>query len=89
MMQNGLVDEVRRLREIGCRRDMVSMQGLGYKEILDFLDGKISLEEAVYRIKRTPATSPSGSSPGFAGNGMWSGLTEPPSTEMRKKFWHT
>ena len=52
MMQNGLVDEVRRLREIGCRRDMVSMQGLGYKEILDFLDGKISLEEAVYRIKR-------------------------------------
>ena len=52
MMQNGLVDEVRRLREMGCRRDMVSMQGLGYKEILDFLDGKISLEEAVYRIKR-------------------------------------
>ena len=31
---------------------MVSMQGLGYKEILDYLDGEISLEEAVYRIKR-------------------------------------
>ena len=31
---------------------MVSMQGLGYKEILDYLDGKISLEEAVYILKR-------------------------------------
>jgi len=31
---------------------MVSMQGLGYKEILDYLDGKITLEEAIYIIKR-------------------------------------
>ena len=52
MMENGLVDEVRRLREMGCTRDMVSMQGLGYKEILDYLDGACSLEEAVYTIKR-------------------------------------
>ena len=29
-----------------------SMQGLGYKEILDYLDDKITLEEAIYRIKR-------------------------------------
>ena len=28
------------------------MQGLGYKEILDYLDGKISLDEAIYIIKR-------------------------------------
>ncbi len=52
MIDAGLVDEVRRLRNMGCRRDMVSMQGLGYKEILDYLEGEISLEEAVYRIKR-------------------------------------
>lgn len=52
MVEAGLVDEVRRLKESGCRRDMVSMQGLGYKEILDYLDGEITLEEAVYRIKR-------------------------------------
>ena len=52
MMEAGLVDEVRRLKEMGCQREMVSMQGLGYKEILDYLDRKISLEEAVYRIKR-------------------------------------
>ena len=51
-MEQGLVDEVKRLKEMGCTRDMVAMQGLGYKEILDYLDGKISLEEAVYIIKR-------------------------------------
>ncbi len=34
MMEQGLVDEVKRLKEMGCTRDMVAMQGLGYKEIL-------------------------------------------------------
>ena len=52
MVQNGLIDEVKHLKEMGYHRGMVSMQGLGYKEILDYLDDKITLEEAVYRIKR-------------------------------------
>lgn len=52
MMAQGLVEEVRALRESGCRKDMVSMQGLGYKELLSYLEGEISLEEAVYLIKR-------------------------------------
>lgn len=52
MMKNGLLAEVEKLKEMGCTRDMVSMQGLGYKEILDALDGTISLDEAVYVIKR-------------------------------------
>lgn len=52
MMAQGLEAEVRALRELGCRRDMVSMQGLGYKEILSALEGEISMEEAVYLIKR-------------------------------------
>ena len=52
MMEQGLVDEVKQLADSGCTRDMVSMQGLGYKEILDYLDGRITLEEAVYLIKR-------------------------------------
>ena len=52
MMEAGLVDEVKHLKELGCHRGMVSMQGLGYKEILDHLDGRCSLEEAVYIIKR-------------------------------------
>ncbi|MDO4328222.1 MAG: tRNA (adenosine(37)-N6)-dimethylallyltransferase MiaA [Lachnospiraceae bacterium] len=52
MMEQGLVDEVRRLQEMGCCRGMVSMQGLGYKEILDYLNGACTLEEAVYILKR-------------------------------------
>ena len=52
MLQDGLVEEVKGLLDMGCTRDMVSMQGLGYKEIIDYLNGDISLEEAVYIIKR-------------------------------------
>ncbi len=52
MLENGLVDEVKRLKKMGCHRKMVSMQGLGYKEILAYLEGEISLEEAVYLLKR-------------------------------------
>ena len=52
MMEEGLLQEVKRLKEMGYHRGMVSMQGLGYKEILSYLDGEISLDEAVYKIKR-------------------------------------
>lgn len=52
MLEQGLVKEVTKLKEMGYHRDMVSMQGLGYKEILDYLDGKCTLEEAVYILKR-------------------------------------
>lgn len=52
MMEEGLLEEVIRLREMGCKKGMVSMQGLGYKEILEYLEGDCTLEEAVYRIKR-------------------------------------
>ena len=52
MMEQGLVEEVKKLADMGCTRGMVSMQGLGYKEILDYLDGKCTLEEAVYILKR-------------------------------------
>ena len=52
MMEEGLVDEVKKLREMGCHRGMVSMQGLGYKEILAYLEGDYSLDEAVRILKR-------------------------------------
>ena len=52
MMEAGLVEEVKKLKSMGCSRDMVSMQGLGYKETLAYLDGECTLEEAVYIIKR-------------------------------------
>lgn len=52
MLEQGLVEEVRRLARMGYTRDMVSMQGLGYKEILAYLEGDCTLEEAVYILKR-------------------------------------
>ena len=52
MLEHGLVEEVQKLKDMGYHRDMVSMQGLGYKEILDYLDGKCTLEEAIYILKR-------------------------------------
>lgn len=52
MIADGLVDEVIKLRNRGCGKDMVSMQGLGYKEIFSYLEGEISIDEAVNLIKR-------------------------------------
>lgn len=52
MLQEGLVEEVSGLAKKGYTKDMVSMQGLGYKEILSYLDGSYTLDEAVYILKR-------------------------------------
>ena len=52
MMADGLVGEVQALKKRGVKRGMTSMQGLGYKEILDYLDGTRPLEEAAYVLKR-------------------------------------
>lgn len=52
MMEEGLLDEVRFLKERGVRRDSTAMQGLGYKELFACLDGEYPLEEAVRIIKR-------------------------------------
>lgn len=52
MLIKGLLQEVETLKEKGFDTDLVSMQGLGYKEILSYLDGSISLEDAIYILKR-------------------------------------
>ena len=52
MMEAGLLEEVDTLRKRGYDRSYVSMQGLGYKELLAYLDGECTLEEAVYILKR-------------------------------------
>jgi len=52
MIENGLLNEVKNLLDKGYSRDMISMQGLGYKEIIDYYQGNLSLEEAIYIIKR-------------------------------------
>ncbi|MDQ1909282.1 tRNA (adenosine(37)-N6)-dimethylallyltransferase MiaA [Paenibacillus sp. GD4] len=52
MLEQGLVDEVRRLLEQGYGKELISMQGLGYKEIITYLEGRCTLEEAVELLKR-------------------------------------
>ena len=52
MLKEGLLEEVQKLKDMGYHRGMVSMQGLGYKEILAYLDGEYPLEEAVRILKR-------------------------------------
>lgn len=52
MVEQGLVNEVQKLLDYGCTPDMVSMQGLGYKEIVSYLQGDCSLEESIYILKR-------------------------------------
>lgn len=52
MMAAGLLEEVRRLKSRGYDRSLVSMQGLGYKELFAYLDGEMTLDEAVEIIKR-------------------------------------
>ncbi len=52
MLEHGLLEEVMRLAEMGYTKDLVSMQGLGYKELLAYLAGECTLEEAIHLIKR-------------------------------------
>jgi len=52
MIEKGLVEEVKALTERGCDDSLPSMQGLGYRQILRYLKGEISLDEAIQLIKR-------------------------------------
>lgn len=52
MIEKGLIDEVRKLVELGYDKSTVAMQGIGYKEILGYLKGETSLDDAIYIIKR-------------------------------------
>ncbi|MHC1721194.1 MAG: tRNA (adenosine(37)-N6)-dimethylallyltransferase MiaA [Clostridiaceae bacterium] len=52
MMDMGLIEEVKALKERGLTADMQSMKGIGYKEILYYLEGKMSLQDAVELIKK-------------------------------------
>lgn len=51
MVENGLIEEVKSLIDKGYNRDLVSLQGIGYKEIIDYIDGKTSKEEAIEILK--------------------------------------
>ncbi len=53
MLAAGLVSEVQRLKDMGYTADLISMQGLGYKELFPYLEGKCTLDEAADKIKRS------------------------------------
>lgn len=52
MLEQGLIEEVKALLAEGVSPATVSMQGLGYKEIVAYLNGECTLAEAVYVLKR-------------------------------------
>ena len=51
MMEEGLLEEVKRLRDLGLTKTDLSMQALGYRQLLSYLEGDCTLEEAVQEIK--------------------------------------
>lgn len=52
MLQAGLVEEVRALLERGLAPDLPAMSGIGYRQIVDHLQGTIGLDEAVQKMRR-------------------------------------
>lgn len=52
MLEEGLIDEVRGLLNMGLKDSDISMKGIGYKEIISYLNGEISIEEATDLIKK-------------------------------------
>ena len=87
MIEDGLEAEVRRLKEMGCTKDMVAMQGIGYKEMLSYLDGGWKKQFILSSGKQD--ISPNGRLHGLNGNGMSSGLTKMSSIIKMRQFLHT
>lgn len=52
LMESGLLEEVKNLRDMGLTKDNTAMKAIGYKELMDFLDGCCTLDEAVENIKK-------------------------------------
>ena len=52
MVENGLIDEVTKLKEMGYGKELNSMQGIGYKEIRDYVDGVYDLDTAIETLKK-------------------------------------
>ncbi len=52
MLENGLLDEVKNLLEMGISRDATSMQAIGYKELVEYFEGRCTLDAAIDKIKQ-------------------------------------
>lgn len=53
MLEDGLLEEVKRLMEAGYTKALNSMKAIGYKELIDYYNGETTLEEAVELIKQS------------------------------------
>jgi len=52
LMDAGLLEEVTQLHDMGLTKENISMKGIGYKELMDYLEGRYTLEEAVETIQK-------------------------------------
>lgn len=52
LMEMGLIDEVKKLMDMGLTFDSISMKGIGYKEIISYLEGRVDISEATDNIKK-------------------------------------
>ncbi len=52
MIENGLVEETKKILEMGYSKNCPALKGIGYKEIVDYLENRCSLDEAIYNIKK-------------------------------------
>lgn len=52
MFEEGLVEETQRLLDMGYQKDIPSMTSIGYKEVIDFLSGNITKEEAMETMQK-------------------------------------
>lgn len=52
MYKEGLIDEVKKLLDMGYDKNLISMQALGYKETIDYLEGKLSKNETIELVKK-------------------------------------
>lgn len=53
MLEEGLLEEVKHLMDMGYTQELNSMKGIGYKEVMDYFDGKMSLEDTTELIKQS------------------------------------
>jgi len=83
-IERGLIEETKKLLTYG--RDLTAFQALGYKEILEYLDGKKSLEEAVRTLKSRTKSFAKRQFTWFRKEGgfKWINLSEIPEEEVIK-----
>lgn len=53
MVEKGLIEEVKKILDMGYSKELVSLQAIGYKEIISYLEGEISLDKSLEIIKQS------------------------------------